>query len=79
MEGGEFGEFVKCKCELSFSEEEFVRHFQKCETFRKNFKTFDSQLGELLKNYSEPKENLMIIKVLLKQYITVLDKKIKAM
>lgn len=69
---------VKCKCDLSFPEEEFVKHFQKCETFRKTFKTFDSQLGELLKLYSEPKENLIIIKVLLKQYIVVLDKKIKS-
>ena len=69
---------VKCKCNSVCSEEEFIRHFGKCEDFRKNFKTFDSSFGELLKQHSEPKENLLIIRVLLKQYVLLLDKKIKS-
>jgi hypothetical protein len=57
-------------------EEEFTRHFQRCDEFRKTFKNFDGKFGELLKEFSEPKENLLIIRVLLKQYIGVLDRKI---
>jgi hypothetical protein len=59
------------------TEEEFIKHFTRCEDFKKNFKSFDTQFGELLKNYSDPKENLLIIRILLKQYINVLDAKIR--
>ena len=69
---------VKCKCNAIFNEEEFSRHFQKCDDFRKNFKDFDAKFGELLKQFSHPTENLLIIRVLLKQYIGVLEKKIRA-
>ena len=40
-------------------------------------KHFDKKFDELLKRYSEPKDNLFIIKFLLSQYIIVLDKKIE--
>ena len=40
-------------------------------------KHFDKKFDELLKRYSEPKDNLFIIKFLLSQYILVLDKKIQ--
>lgn len=68
---------VKCKCELILAEDEFIRHFSKCEEFRKHFKNFDAQFGELLKHHSEPKENLLIIRILLKQYVNLLDRKIR--
>jgi len=68
---------IKCKCNVILSEEEFIKHFGKCEDFRKNFKNFDASFGELLKQYSEPKENLLIIRVLLKQYVLLLDRKIR--
>jgi hypothetical protein len=68
---------LKCKCSSMLTEEEFIKHFTRCEEFKKNFKSFDAQFGELLKTYSDPKENLLIIRVLLKQYINVLDSKIK--
>ena len=67
---------IKCKCGRSMSEEEFYRHFQNCQDFKTTFRQFDSQFGQLLQSYSEPKENLVIIRLLLKQYITVLEKKI---
>jgi len=70
--------YVKCKCNNLLLEEDFIKHFQKCEDFRKYFKIFDTQFGELLKQYAEPKENLLIIRVLLKQYVSVIDKKIRA-
>lgn len=69
---------VKCKCNAFFTEEEFSKHFQRCDDFRKYFKNFDAQFGELLKQYSDPKENLLIIRVLLKQYVGVLEKKIRS-
>ncbi len=68
---------IKCKCLTLFSEEDFVKHFSACKDFRGSFKTFDQQFGELLKQYSEPKENLLIIRVLLKQYIGVVETKIR--
>ena len=68
---------IICVCKKSMTEPEFKTHYSKCVDFINNFKNFDIQLGELLKSYSEPKENLFIIKFLLKQYINVLEKKIK--
>ena len=67
---------IICVCKKSMTEGEFKIHFSKCNDFINNFKNFDIQLGELLKSYSEPNENLVIIKFLLSQYISVLDKKI---
>jgi hypothetical protein len=68
---------VKCKCGIFFSEEQFNKHFPSCQEFRKVFKNFDMQFGELLKQFSEPKDNLLIMKVLLKQYLAVLENKIR--
>lgn len=68
---------LRCKCKKIFQENEFAAHFSKCDDFKKHFKRFDHELGDLLKSYSEERENLLILRVLLKQYINVLDKKIK--
>ena len=68
---------ITCVCGQQFSEEEFQRHFGSCQPFKSQFKEFDSKFGELLKSYSEPKERLLIVKFLLKQYINVIDKKLK--
>ena len=68
---------LRCKCGSVLSEEEFTKHFARCEDFKKTFKTFDAQFGDLLKNFSDPKDHLLIIRVLLRQYIAVLDSKIK--
>ncbi len=69
--------FIKCKCQGFFNEEQFSKHFGRCEEFRKYFKSFDAQFGELLKQNSEPKDNLLIIRVLLKQYVTLVERKIQ--
>lgn len=69
---------IRCKCSQEMTEELFSKHFQKCESFKKVFRQFDSEFSVFLKNYSEPKDNLLIIRFLLKQYINVLSKKIKA-
>ena len=68
---------LTCACGEQFSEEDFGRHYSSCQPFKQQFKEFDSKFGELLKSYSEPKERLLIIKFLLKQYIYVIDKKLK--
>lgn len=67
---------ILCKCNENFTEDQFTKHFGKCDEFRKYFKSFDAQFGELLKQHSEPKENLNIVRVLLKQYVVLLEKKI---
>ena len=70
---------VKCKCNQIFSEKEFSIHFHKCSDFKIFFKEFDSDFGKLLKNYSQPQENLLIIRVLLDQYKNVIENKIRNM
>lgn len=70
-------EYIKCKCNTVFSEPEFLNHFPRCNEFKLCFREFDTEFGRLLKNYSEPKENLLIIRVLLEQYRNVIDAKIK--
>ena len=67
---------LTCVCTQQFTEEEFLRHYGSCSLFKTQFKEFDSKFGELLKAYSEPKERLLIVKFLLKQYINVIDKKL---
>ena len=69
---------IRCKCSIIYPEEDFTKHFGKCEEFRKYFKNFDATFGELLKQHSDPKENLLIIRVLLKQYVNLLEKKISS-
>ena len=68
---------IKCKCSIMFKEEQFIKHFPSCKDFRISFKNFDQQFGELLKLHSDPKENLLIIRILLKQYISVVENKIR--
>ena len=54
---------LSCSCGQQFTEEEFIRHYGGCQPFKQQFKEFDSKFGELLKSYSEPKENLLIVKL----------------
>ena len=68
---------IKCRCQNSFQESEFNKHFPMCREFKNYFKDFDIQFGDLLKRYSEEKENLFIVRLLLKQYTIVIEKKIK--
>ena len=56
---------------------DFTSHFPRCNEFKISFREFDTEFGRLLKTYSEPKENLLIIRVLLEQYRNVLDAKIR--
>ena len=66
-----------CECGEEFTEEEFKKHFNVCNKFKIHFKDFDSKLAKLLIEHSKPKERLLIIKFLLKQYIFIIENKIK--
>lgn len=70
---------ILCKCGLNMREDEFKHHFQKCSDFKKNFSTFDKEIGNLLKKFIGEKDNLKILKFLLKSYISLLERKIEAM
>ncbi len=72
-------EKIICKCLSEFNEDSFKLHFSKCPKFKEAFREFDSEYGQLLKKYSQPHENLPILKFLLKQYINVIENKIKKM
>ena len=68
---------IPCSCGEKFSEEDFEKHYYSCQAFKLQFKLFDAKFGELIKAYSEPRETLLVIKFLLKQYINVIDKRLK--
>ena len=69
-------DIITCKCGVTYEYQEFKKHFQKCQPFREAFKKFDSVFGSLLKDYSSEPQNLPIIKILLSQYIEVIERKI---
>ena len=68
---------IKCKCDTEFNENDFIKHYGSCNYFKNYFKEFDTKFGELLKTYSEEPTNMFIIRFLLNQYNTILEKKIK--
>ena len=72
-----FEKEIKCICGVIFDISDFTKHFTECEKFKECFGDFDDQLSKFIKSYSQPKEQLLIIKFLFKQYIKILDKKIK--
>ena len=67
---------IKCECKKDFDTEEFSKHFVSCKDFKNIFNEFDSRMAYILKKYAEPKERLLIIHFLLKQYINVIERKI---
>lgn len=69
---------ITCSCNQKFIEDDFKRHFKKCDSFRNYFSEFDKSFGELLKTYSKQSENMLIIRVLLIEYTLVIEKKIKS-
>jgi len=69
--------YIKCRCEEVFDEAGFHGHFSKCINFKRDFKNFDFKFGEILKEFAEPKENLLIIRFLLNQYKIMIDDKVE--
>lgn len=68
---------INCKCNQDFTESDFIKHYGICSEFKSYFKQFDNKFGELLKNYSEEPKNMFIIRILLNQYICIVEKKLK--
>ena len=69
------GRRILCECKQKFTDEEFSKHFQTCKDFKLVFNDFDSKFSFLLKQFSEPKERLLIIQFLLKQYLVLIEQK----
>lgn len=65
-----------CKCGKLFSEEEFINHYTACQDFRLSFKEFDQTLGELLKKFAAEQNNMKIVRLLIIQYLKILDKRL---
>ena len=68
---------IKCVCGTIYEDNDFSNHIKKCEIFREAFSDFDNQISKLIKSYSHPKEQLVIIKFILQKYVKILDKKIR--
>ena len=68
---------IKCVCGIIYEDNDFSSHIKKCEIFREAFSDFDNQISKLIKSYSHPKEQLVIIKFILQKYVNILDKKIR--
>ena len=72
-----FEKEIKCVCGIIFEISDFKKHFTECQQFKESFGDFDEQLSKFIKSYSQPKEQLLIIKFVFELYIKILDKKIK--
>ena len=72
-----FEKEIKCVCGIIFETSAFKKHFTECQRFKESFGEFDEQLSKFIKSYSQPKEQLLIIKFVFELYIKIIDKKIK--
>ena len=72
-----FEKEIKCICGAIYETKDFQNHFKECQQFKECFSSFDDKLSKLIKSYSEPKDQLLLIRFLFNQYIKILDKKIK--
>ena len=59
---------IKCICGTIFEENDFAQHIKKCEQFKEVFTDFDNKISKFIKSYSNPKEQLLIIKFILERY-----------
>jgi len=68
---------IRCLCGKVFDEKNFKFHYKYCKLFLNKFTKFDFAIARTLKKYLYNKENLFIIKFMLKRYIKLIEKKIK--
>ena len=68
---------LKCICRNKFLESEFKDHFKKCHEFKDYFSDFDTKLSYFIKRFCETKENLLLVRYILKLYIEIIEKKLK--
>ena len=67
---------IKCTCGYFFKKKEFKKHFKRCPYFLDKFTKFDYKISRLIGQYLINKDNLNIVRFLMKRYIKIIDKKI---
>jgi len=72
-----FEKEIICLCGNIYEINDFQEHYKNCNEFKDGFESFDNTLSKLIKNCSEPKEQLLLIRSVFLQYIKRLDRKIK--
>lgn len=72
-----FEKETKCVCGIIYENTDFSHHIKKCEKFKEVFSDFDKKISTIIKAYSNPKEQLLIIKFILERYVSILDRKIR--
>ena len=70
-------ETILCECNLSFNENDFLKHFKSCKILFDKYKDFDYKISQLLKNYIDSQNSLSIIKFLFKRFINIFEYKLK--
>ena len=68
---------IKCLCGKVFDEKNFIFHCKYCKLFLNKFTKFDFAIARTLEKYLYNKENLVIIKFMLKRYLKLIEKKMK--
>ena len=70
---------ILCKCGKRFYEFELENHYNCCKELKNYFLFFDKETVKLLKENTQEKENLCLIKFLLQQYNNIIDEKIQSL
>ena len=70
-------DMILCKCGKKFYSFELENHYKFCKELKKYFLYFDKESVRLLKQYTQQKENLFMLKFLLQQYNNIIDEKIQ--
>ena len=65
---------IKCVCEQNYDCREFKKHFKECKSFLIKFDKFDFKIRMLLKEYIVDKEDINLVKFLLKTFYKYIDK-----
>ena len=68
---------IKCVCGIIYDNNDFEQHIKDCDKFKEAFGEFDNKISQLIKDHSNPKKKLLIIKFILNRYIDILDRKIR--
>ena len=68
---------IKCVCGTIYENNDFSHHIKNCEPFKEVFTDFDSKISKFIKSYSNPKEQLLLIKFIFERYVNILDRKIR--
>ena len=69
---------ILCKCREKYTEAKLKMHIVKCKLFLEEFRLLDLTISRILEKYLiNKKDNIVLVRFMLKQYIKILDSKIK--